>query len=243
MPHTLSEYRVFFGQFLRAYQTTGAITPSSRWLAAALSRYVPGDGTRHILEVGPGTGAVTRSIVRNLRPSDRLDLVELNPTFVEALRGRFQNDPQFAAVADRAQVIHRSIEDLPQTPTYDAIVSGLPLNNFSTDLVERILRVFGNLLKPGGTLSFFEYVAVRPARAAFSSRADRQRLREIGGALGRLFAEGEFRRECVLRNFPPAWVHHVRFNSPAAASGNGAVGERSGWLTQANHTPRPPHAD
>lgn len=219
MPRKPSEYRVFFGQFLRAYRTTGAIAPSSRWLAAALARYVAaGDGTRHILEVGPGTGAVTRSIVRNLRPGDRLDLVELNAAFVAALEERFRGDPEFAAVADRAQVIHRSVEDLPQTPTYDAIVSGLPLNNFSTDLVVRLLQSFAALLKPGGTLSFFEYVAVRPARAVVSNRADRLRLREIGDVLGRLFAESEFRRERVLRNFPPAWVHHVRFDATNGAT-------------------------
>jgi len=213
MPRILSEYRVFFGQFWRAYHTTGAISPSSRWLATALARYVPeGQGARRILEVGPGTGAVTQSIVRKLRPADRLDLVELNETFVANLRERFRSDPAFVAVADRTEVIHRSVEDLPQSPTYDAIVSGLPLNNFSTDLVQRLLLAFGNLLKPGGTLSFFEYVAVRPARAAVSGRADKRRLREIGEVLGKLCEAGEFRRECVLRNFPPAWVHHVRFD-------------------------------
>ena len=38
--------------------------------------------------VGPGTGSVTRRIAARLGPEDRLDLVELNETFVQRLRHR-----------------------------------------------------------------------------------------------------------------------------------------------------------
>ena len=212
----LSDHRLFFQQYVRNFHATGAIAPSSRWLAVALARYVPGGGLanaaapRRILEVGPGTGAVTRSIVAALGPADRLDLVELNASFVDHLRDRFRREPSFAAVADRVRVLHQKVEDLPPTSAYDALVSGLPLNNFAVDEVQRILDTFARLLAPGGTLSFFEYVAVRPARAMVSGAAERQRLRGIGSRLRELLGQHEFRRECVWRNLPPAWVHHLR---------------------------------
>ena len=213
----LSDHRLFLQQYFRDFHATGAIAPSSRWLAAALARFVPGDGRqsgvnppRQILEVGPGTGAVTRSIVSALGPEDRLDLVELNGSFVEHLHHRFRKEPDFAAVSDRVRVLHQKVEELPPTSVYDAIVSGLPLNNFAVADVERILETFSRLLAPGGTLSFFEYVAVRPARAMVSGASDRQRLRRIGQRLGDLLGKHEFRRECIWRNLPPAWVHHVR---------------------------------
>ena len=60
------------------------------------------------------------------------------------------------------------MEDLPADEPYDLIISGLPLNNFSVADVERILEVMHRLLRPGGTLSFFEYIAIRPARALVS---------------------------------------------------------------------------
>ncbi len=84
-----------------------------------------------ILEVGPGTGAVTRRIIAGMGKADSLDLVELNETFVRQLQDRFRHDPAFQAVADRARVLHCPIEQLPHEQTYDVIVSGLPLNNFS----------------------------------------------------------------------------------------------------------------
>lgn len=212
MPSSLTDYRLFFRQFREHFHSTGAIAPSGRWLATALSRYVRADGDgRSVLEVGPGTGAVTGSIVASLKPADRLDLVELNDAFVTRLRERFQSDPAFAAVAQRARVLHQRIEELPQAPTYDLIVSGLPLNNFAAEDVRCILGTLSKLLRPGGTLSFFEYIAVRPARSLLASSHERTRLREIGEALHEVLNGNEIRRDWIFPNLPPAWVHHVRF--------------------------------
>jgi phosphatidylethanolamine/phosphatidyl-N-methylethanolamine N-methyltransferase len=211
MEQRLSNFRIFFQEFLTSYHTTGAIAPSGRFLASALTRFIePNSHGRRILEVGPGTGAVTRHIVGALGPEDRLDLVELNDRFVSRLNHRFQTDPPFQAVAGRTRVLHCPVEELPQDCTYDLIISGLPLNNFSVAVVHRILGTFTTLLKPGGTLSFFEYIAIRRARALVSGRADRLRLRGIGQTLDEILVRHEVHRDWIWLNLPPAWVHHVR---------------------------------
>lgn len=208
-----SETWLFLGEFFRSYHTTGAILPSGRWLASALARFVPGDSAaRRVLEVGPGTGAVTRRIAAALGPEDQLDLVELNAKFVECLRQGLASDPGLRKIADRARVLHCAVEDLPAERSYDVIVSGLPLNNFSASAVERILGKFAGLLRRGGTLSFFEYIAIRRVRAVVSGRGERERLRGIGKAMQAVLARHEFRRDWVWPNVPPAWVHHVRFD-------------------------------
>jgi phospholipid N-methyltransferase len=145
-----------------------------------------------------------------MSPADRLDLVELNDAFVQRLKQRFDTEPHFHAVADRARVLHCPVQDLPTESRYDLIVSGLPLNNFSVALVESILATLTGLLDQDGTLSFFEYIAVRQARAIVSGRADRTRLRGIGRAMHAVLDGREIRRDAVLLNVPPAWVHHVR---------------------------------
>ncbi|MBN2474525.1 MAG: methyltransferase domain-containing protein [Pirellulales bacterium] len=212
MPGRLSEHGLFFKEFLRNFHTTGAILPSGRFLAAALARFVTEGAAegRKILEVGPGTGPVTRRIVAGLGPDDRLDLVELNESFVRQLRHRFETDEAFRAVADRSRVLHCPVEDLRDAGSYDLIISGLPLNNFSGDAVRQILATLTGLLKAGGTLSFFEYIAVRRARALISGRAERARLRGIGQAMQAVLGPHEIRRDWVWPNVPPAWVHHVR---------------------------------
>ena len=212
MRRRLAEHALFFREFLRNFHTTGAILPSGRNLAAALSRFVgeKSPQPRRILEVGPGTGAVTGHIIARMGATDRLDLVELNSSFVQRLNGRFEHEPAFRVAADRARVLHCPVEELPRAQRYDLIVSGLPLNNFAVSDVERILAALVELLASGGTLSFFEYIAVRPARALVSGRAERERLRGIGEALHGVLDGREVRRDAVWLNVLPAWVHHVR---------------------------------
>jgi phosphatidylethanolamine/phosphatidyl-N-methylethanolamine N-methyltransferase len=212
-----ADYRVFLREFRRTFESTGAVMPSGSALSKALARYVR-DGEnraagRRILEVGPGTGAVTGHIVRALRPGDRLDLVERNDEFVARLRDRLASDPSLVPNAERIVLHHAGVEELPEDPPYDVIVSGLPLNNFPVSLVEQLLDKLGRLLGPGGTLSFFEYVAIRRVKAALSSRAERERLRGIGRRMSEFLAAHEIRRDRVLTNVPPAWVHHVRIHN------------------------------
>jgi phosphatidylethanolamine/phosphatidyl-N-methylethanolamine N-methyltransferase len=212
----LRDYSVFLRQFFQRYHTTGSITPSGRSLAKALCRFVEngapsGNTPRQILEVGPGTGAVTTRLVKKLRPTDRLTLVELNDDFVKHLQDRFEGERSFQAVADRSNIVHGRLEDLPGEQSYDVIISGLPLNNFAVADVEQILGIFERLLKPGGTLSFFEYIAIRRIKAVVTSSQGRERLRGIGEALHRTLDGREVKRDWVWPNLPPAWVHHVRF--------------------------------
>jgi phosphatidylethanolamine/phosphatidyl-N-methylethanolamine N-methyltransferase len=237
MRQRLADYRVFWRQFRQAYHTTGAVLPSGASLCAALSHYVrtgePGEVAsaagpngaasnasppRHILEVGPGTGAVTTRILVELRPDDRLTLVERNEPFVNHLRELLDSLDAFQQARDRIHLVHGSVEDLPDD-RYDLIISGLPLNNFSVELVECLLAKMQKLLAPGGTLSFFEYVAIRRAKSLITSRADRERLRGIERVLGELLNQFEIRRDLVLANMPPAWVHHVRFTAGSTEHG------------------------
>ena len=207
-----ADYRIFWREFRRTFQGTGAVLPSGRGLSKALAHYVrEGSGARRILEVGPGTGAVTRHILHNLRPDDRLVLVERNEEFVNRLRARLADDPSTNGAADRITLLHAGVEELADQEPFDVIISGLPLNNFSVELVEQLLDKMRQLLAPQGTLSFFEYVAIRRAKAMVSGRTERVRLQAIGRALDKLLQTAEVRRDIVLANVPPAWVHHVRY--------------------------------
>ncbi|HYW81163.1 MAG TPA: methyltransferase [Thermoguttaceae bacterium] len=222
MAPTFSSHRTFLREFRRQFHTTGAILPSSRFLAAALARYVregrdeAAQAPRRVLEVGPGTGSVTDKIVDALGPTDRLDLVEINEEFVALLERRFAEEPKLIAVADRVRILNMPIEEAADGEPYDRIVSGLPLNNFEVADVQRILGVLEGLLKPGGRLSFFEYFFIRGFRAVVSRGKERERLRGIGTTLGEMFRRHEIRRELIWLNTPPAWVHHIQFENGKA---------------------------
>ncbi len=211
MATLLGEQRTFFREFRRNFRTTGAFLPSGRRLASALTRFVtPYGPPKSVLEAGPGTGAVTRLILESLGPHDRLDLVEWNSAFVDRLRGRFRLNPLFRAASNRCRVLHDKVEHLPFDQSYDVIISGLPLNNFEPEDVDVILGAYERLIKPGGIISFFEYTAVRGAKALVSNPRERARLRSVSRLMNLWLTEHEINREMVFTNIPPAWVHHVR---------------------------------
>jgi phospholipid N-methyltransferase len=204
------------GKFLRIcrsnFSTTGAILPSSRFLARALAKHL--DAPRppaRILEVGPGSGSVTVEIARRMRPDDRLDAVEINPRFVEMLQQRVGSETVFRPVRGQIQIIAAPLQDLPGAGAYDYIVSGLPLNNFNVDVVRQIFAAYNRLLKPGGVLTYYEYVLVRALKSPFVSRRERRRLFRVGRVVGNYIRDYQIRRERIFINLPPATVRHLQF--------------------------------
>jgi phosphatidylethanolamine/phosphatidyl-N-methylethanolamine N-methyltransferase len=208
---SLRDQLLFFRQFRERFETTGAILPSSRFLARAMTRPLACcPGPRRILEVGPGTGAVTCHIVKEVRPDDQFDLVEINDSFAQVLRDRFHSDPEYQRAAAVSRVHVCPLQDFPADGQYDVIISGLPFNNFPADLVESLVDRCLSLLKPGGTFSLFEYMFIRPLRVTVSRGPDKERLAAIERILQTRFREQRIRRDWIFMNVPPAWVQHLR---------------------------------
>lgn len=210
MKQVLRDNMEFLKQFRERFHTTGAVLPSSRFLARAMTQPLRELQTpRRVLEVGPGTGAVTQHIVRNLTPHDRFDLVEINERFAGLLQQRFETDPRYQRCAHNSQIHCCPLQEFRAQAPYDVIISGLPFNNFSAELVADLLDACFNLLAPGGTLSFFEYMYVRPMRRAVASGDEKQRLGKIEAILQQRFANHRFRTNWIFVNVPPAWVQHL----------------------------------
>ena len=210
--HYLTECQQFYRQFRDQYHTPGSIMPSSRALARALTRPMRHQKSpRRILEVGPGTGAVTAEIVRQLRPGDQFDIVEINGDFVALLQKRFAEEPDFRRVQTQSHIIHAPLQEVPGEQEYDFLISGLPLNNFSPELVEDIYRTYERLLKPIGTLSCFEYVWVREMKMPFVRGSERERLTKLKHYLEDKFRRFQIDEEIVMLNVPPAIARHLRF--------------------------------
>ncbi len=211
MAGALTNYIEFFGQFRKRFSTTGAIAPSSRFLAKSMCWPMSqADGPRRILEIGPGTGAVTDRLVRKLRPNDRLDLVEINEVFVRRLRERFEHEPAWQKVAQQCEVHEMPLQDFQSDVPYDFAISGLPMNNFSPELVASLLEASFRLLDDGGVLSYFEYMYVRPVRRVISRGAEKQRIGGIDDVVADWQTRYRFQRDWVFVNLPPAWVQHLR---------------------------------
>lgn len=191
----------FVQQSVRHSAVVGAVLPSGTRLAQAMVEPVFRNrpGPLRILEVGAGTGPITTALVEGLAPGDHLDVVELNPAFCELLRERFRDNlvqPFIHAV---------SILDFQPDAPYDHIISGLPLANFSADMVAAIYQRYFELLTPGGTFVMFRYLFLRKVIDVFASRRHRQRIRKVM-EIERSLQPLQVETRNVLLNVPPAQV-------------------------------------
>jgi phospholipid N-methyltransferase len=207
---TWAEYKHFFKEFRRDFHHTGAVLPSGFFLSQALVRplRLP-RRTAHILEVGPGTGSVTREIARRLQVGDRLDAVEINPRFAQMLQQKVRRDPLLSFWQDDIRVINAPFQEIVGESIYDFIISGLPLNNFTVAEIRSVFAAFTRLLRPGGTLVYFEYALVRQLKTPFVSRHERRRLFRVSRVVGRYIREHQVRRERIFINVPPAIVRQL----------------------------------
>ncbi|MBI5395989.1 MAG: methyltransferase domain-containing protein [Verrucomicrobia bacterium] len=197
---------LFLKQFSRQFPHTGAITASSRFLAKAITDHVrPGHGPVSILEVGGGTGAFTRELVKLLRPGDKLTVYEINEHFCDVLRKSFGKNPQ-------VEIVNAPIQAIERRPAFDFIVAGLPLNNFPPELAREILEALRGVAKPGATASFFEYAAIRRIKAPFVNKAERERLRGVAAVVKDFLRQHHIRSRFVLFNVPPAFARQLKFD-------------------------------
>jgi phospholipid N-methyltransferase len=189
----------------------GAILPSSRALARAGVAYLAQkQGPVRVLEAGCGTGAFTQEIVPLLEPGDSLDLVEINPQLIAHLRQRFREEPAFQVKPEvEINFINDDIRNLPPKD-YHYIVFSLPLTNFPPALVQEILALMVERLRPGGVFSYVKYIFIGRLKYLFGSSAVRANMRTNQEIINRFAKQYQFERRTVLLNVPPTWVYYWR---------------------------------
>src|SRR5580765_2906761 len=136
----------------------GAVTPSGKMLARAMARCVDPDTAGPVIELGSGTGAVTKALVeRGIDPA-RLVLVEFNPSFCRLLRTRY---PKATVIQGDAYRIEHLLGGLLKAPAA-ALVSGLPLQTKPFKMRLRLMNEAFSLMAPGAPLVQFTYAMVSP---------------------------------------------------------------------------------
>ena len=131
-----SDEFVFLRAWMRAPLVTAAMLPSGKMLSRALAQAVDPAVPGAIVELGPGTGAVTASLVERGISPDRLILIELLPEFCEVLRRRYPAARVIPGDAFSAPEILRNLNAGPLA----AVVSCLPLYGKTPERRERLLH-------------------------------------------------------------------------------------------------------
>lgn len=188
----------FVGQAILRPGQTGAIMPSSNALARQMVRTVPSGTLSTVVEVGPGTGAITGDILSRMGDPSRYVGIEPNPEFHKTLRRKYP----------RGTFLLDTVQSACQAHGWRAraqhVVCSLPWSLFTRGLQREVLESIVATLSRGGTFSTYLYLH-RRLRA--SGRDFRDLMHEY-------FPDAE-ESPVVWRNMPPALVYDATWSAPA----------------------------
>ena len=202
--HTLRRLRaeagrnwVFFRQWLRAPLRTASVVPSSPRLGRAMAMALPAD-VRRVVELGAGTGAITRALLQHRLQAADLFVLELNPELHAGLKQEFAGAAVVCGDARELPQLLRRTERFSDGQT-DAVVSSLGFLSMPEGLVEAIVAATLECLPAHGCIVQFTYGPKCPIPAAIMERFQLQARRV----------------DFTLLNLPPASVYLVQRRSAA----------------------------
>jgi phosphatidylethanolamine/phosphatidyl-N-methylethanolamine N-methyltransferase len=157
-PPRLDDEVRFLRSWIEKPLHVGAVMPSGRPLARTMAQYVDIESKGAVVELGPGTGAITSALIERGVDQKRLVLVEYNPSFCALLRDRY---PQAKIVQGDAYTLRETLWGVLSARA-DAVVSGLPLVTKPMLTRVRLVRDAFAALAPGAPFVQFTYSVVPP---------------------------------------------------------------------------------
>ncbi len=187
----MNEHIQFLQSFLRNPLKVGSVTPSSNELALKMIEGVEANETNVVLEIGCGTGAVTKFIEKIVPNQESFIGIEVDKHFVRNLNLQFPDLKIICGDACQSSDILRN-NDIGKV---SYIISGVPFVVLPEQVSNGILREVDKLMDKGCLFRTFQYAHGYNLPIA---RKFRQRMEEKYGKVER--------SSLVLKNVPPAYT-------------------------------------
>jgi phosphatidylethanolamine/phosphatidyl-N-methylethanolamine N-methyltransferase len=155
----LADSSLFLREWLVNPQRTGSVAPSSPQLAAAMARWLPANREQYVLELGPGTGAVTAALLKHGLREDRLIAIEHNDTLAKLLRKRFTRAQIITGDAWQMDTLLRDCRE--PVKSVGAVISSLPLLNFPKEQADALAQKIRAMLVPQGRWVQYSYQIIK----------------------------------------------------------------------------------
>lgn len=195
------ETELFFRQWLRSPKSMGAVIPSSRVLARAVTEAVHWRPGQHVIELGAGTGAISQGLIDSGLPPEALMMIELDRPLFEYLRERF---PAVRVVNGDATRLSDILGQQGITEV-GTVISGLPMVTMPLAFQRAVIHQSLEVLGADGRLLQYSYSPISPVPA-----------RKLGVDAKLV--------KFVVRNVPPATLWRFRRRGEgigASANGHG----------------------
>ncbi len=175
--------KLFMLRALRNPRQLGAVAPSSRYLGALLARHAAVDDHSPIVELGGGSGSLTRAMIKSGIAPKRLYVVEIEPTLANYLKKAF---PDVNVIQGDATELGKILPPEVLGKVH-RVVSGLPMINMPESVRGQILESCFEIMSAGGAYLQYTY----SPRSSINDKAYRLTKKRLG---------------TVFLNLPPATV-------------------------------------
>lgn len=175
---------VFLKAFLKNPGRTGSIIQSSPILADKMLEKIDFRNVKCIVELGSGSGIITKKILKKMRPDCTLLCFEIEKNLANKLQKI--DDSRLIVICDSAEKIDIYLKKHGFQKA-DCIVSGLPLASLPPKTSRSILKTIYTYLPSGGQYIQFQY-----------SLISRRQIKYLFSSVAISF---------VFLNFPPAFVY------------------------------------
>jgi phosphatidylethanolamine/phosphatidyl-N-methylethanolamine N-methyltransferase len=167
-------------------RAVGAIVPTSGVTARKMASVVDTSSGLPVLELGAGTGVITKAILQAGVKPENLWSIEYSDDFVRHLRGAY---PQVNVIHGDAFDLDKTLGDRRDT-MFDSVVSGVPLLNFPVERRVAYVEDLLDRLPAGRPIVQITYGPVSPVPAGRGN-----------------YTVEHF--DFILRNIPPSrlWIY------------------------------------
>lgn len=177
---------IFFKEMIHSPRSIGAAIPSSQYLARSMAEHIPKSSNGFVVELGAGTGVITKQILSSGIDPKRLILIEISPQLSMYLRKTF---PNIIVIEGSAENLEHILNE--KKHNIDAIVSSLPLKSLPKNVANNILE------------SIYKVISYRSVYIQFTYKLFKNKKPH----------NGNLKHICstiVWKNFPPASVQVMK---------------------------------
>ncbi len=129
----------FFKGWIDGPKSVGTPFPTSAYTGRSMASHIDLASKLPVLEIGAGTGVITRAIIKHGTPANRLFAVEYSADFSACLRHNF---PCVNVIEGDAFDLDETLGEHSRT-VFDCVISAIPLLNFRpserVDYIESLL--------------------------------------------------------------------------------------------------------
>jgi phospholipid N-methyltransferase len=146
---------VFLRGFLRNPKEVGSLVPSSRFLIRRVLKCGDISTARVVVELGPGTGVLTREMLKRMPADGRLVAVEINRSFARVLKREIR-DPRLLVFEGSSTDLERALEKVGLDRA-DLVISGVPFSTMARGVGYQTLQAAKRVLGPTGRFVAYQF--------------------------------------------------------------------------------------